>query len=544
MPKVYSYTRFSHPSQALGGSLRRQMALTLEWVKTNGYELDNSLKLFDRGKSAFDGTNLRTGALGHFLSMAKEGKIEKGSILAIEALDRLTRLEPLEAVNLLSQIVGYGIAIVTVTDGRVFDSHTLNRDMSSLMLAAGSLIRGHEESLRKAGRLQDHYADRRASGAGRIGHAPPGWIRPAGDGWELHPEHSATVREVFELAAKGLGATVIAKRFNAENRLAPSRRKGKGWHASRLSKLLRSKSVIGEYQPHIMDMGKMVPVGPPIPEHYPAAVTPELFWRVQALLTDRAPKGRRTDGGYRNILSGILKCGYCGGTFTLDKKAGQEDIDKFFYSCMNTNNGISNCDNRINYITLLRGGPARTSGRYKRPKRLSLLQVVLEHLYVAGHNPSIQTKKQEIESGIASLGAQRQDCEARKQRLLDAIESGAVSIADVTTRLDKLRAEERHLHAELERSMVDLASVGSSNDWVLDVVEEELVKVFAIIKDISAIDQRAEFRKRLRGPVESISIYREHAMLKMRGANAVIKIPLTESVIVASGEQPVWREDR
>ena len=102
-------------------------------------------------------------------TMLQEGKIEKGSILAIEALDRLTRLEPLEAVNLLSQIVGYGIAIVTVTDGRVFDSHTLNRDMSSLMLAAGSLIRGHEESLRKAGRLQDHYADRRASGAGRTG---------------------------------------------------------------------------------------------------------------------------------------------------------------------------------------------------------------------------------------------------------------------------------------------------------------------------------------------------------------------------------------
>lgn len=112
MSKVYSYTRFSHPSQAAGDSLRRQLALTLRWVEANGHELDNSLSLNDRGKSAFHGTNLRTGALGEFLTMAKEGKIEKGAILAIEALDRLTRLEPLEAFNLLSELVGYGIAVV------------------------------------------------------------------------------------------------------------------------------------------------------------------------------------------------------------------------------------------------------------------------------------------------------------------------------------------------------------------------------------------------------------------------------------------------
>ncbi|ACO73912.1 Recombinase [Laribacter hongkongensis HLHK9] len=320
MPKVYSYKRFSHVAQATGDSIRRQKDKTQEWADKHGYVIDTELQLDDRGKSAFDGTNLRTGALGQFLTLAREGKIEKGSILAIEVFDRLTRAEPMDAFNLLNDLVQCGISVVTVSDGRLYDSKTLNRDLTALMMAAVMLVRGHEESRRKSEMLQGHYAKRRAEEASKIGHVPPGWLRPTANGWELVPEHAATVMEIFELAAKGIGATVIARRFNTEKRVVPSRRKSKGWYPSRVSKLLRAKSVIGEYQAFVMDGVKMIPVGPPIPNYYPAAITEELFWKVQSLLSQRAPKGRRTDGGYRNFLAGMLKCEYCGGTFTLDKK--------------------------------------------------------------------------------------------------------------------------------------------------------------------------------------------------------------------------------
>lgn len=467
MTKVYSYKRFSHSAQAAGDSIRRQKDRTKEWADKHGYEVDTELQLDDRGKSAFDGTNLRTGALGQFLALVRQGKIEKGSILAIEAFDRLTRAEPMDAFNLLNDLVQCGISVVTVSDGRLYDSRTLNRDLTALMMAAVMLVRGHEESRRKSEMLQGHYAKRRAEGAPKIGHVPPGWLRPNAGGWELIPEHAATIVEIFELAAKGIGATVIARRFNSEKRAVPSRRKSRGWYPSRISKLLRSKSVIGEYQPFVMDGIKMIPAGPPIPNHYPAAITHELFWMVQALLTQRAPKGRRTDAGYRNILAGMLKCGYCGGTLSLDKKSGQENINKFFYSCINSSNGMTECNNRINYKSLLLGAEARTRGRFKRPKRLSLMQALLEHLYIAGHNPAMENQKQEIEGRIRALDAQRLDCENRKQNLINAIEAKAITIEDVASRLDKLRIEDKRLNAEQEQLKIELGSLGSNNTWAL-----------------------------------------------------------------------------
>lgn len=543
MPKVYSYKRFSHIAQATGDSIRRQKDKTQEWADKNGYMIDTELQLDDRGKSAFDGTNLRTGALGQFLSLAREGKIERGSILAIEAFDRLTRAEPMDAFNLLNDLVQCGISVVTVSDGRLYDSKTLNRDLTALMMAAVMLVRGHEESRRKSEMLQGHYAKRRADGASKIGHVPPGWLRPTADGWELVPEHAATVMEIFELAAKGVGATVIARRFNAEKRAVPSRRKSKGWYPSRVSKLLRSKSVIGEYQAFIMDGTKMTPVGPPMPNHYPAAVSQELFWKVQSLLTQRAPKGRRTDGGYRNFLAGMLKCGYCGGTFTLDKKAGQDEIEKFFYSCMNANNGVTSCDNRINYKTLLLGAEARTSGRYKRPKRLSMMHALLEHLYMAGHNPARETQRQEIEDQMRAIGAQRIDCDTRKQNLLNAIEVGSITLADVASRLDKIRTEDEKLNAEQEKLKFELASLGPGEKWVVEAAEDEMETVIQCVIDISAIDQRAEFKTRLQGAIETIEVYQDRAMLKIRGSEAPALIPLTDTFSFEGEKKPVWKDE-
>lgn len=153
MSKVYSYVRFSSKAQASGDSLRRQTALTEDWVIRHGHELDESMTYWDLGVSSYDRTNLRTGALGLFLRAAQQGRIERGSILAIEALDRLTRAEPLDAFRLLSDIVSCGISIVTVTDERVYDESSLNGDFASLVLAAALLVRGHEESKRKSGRF-------------------------------------------------------------------------------------------------------------------------------------------------------------------------------------------------------------------------------------------------------------------------------------------------------------------------------------------------------------------------------------------------------
>ncbi len=56
-----------------------------------GLELDDKFTYKDLGVSAYDRSNLERGALGLFLEAVEAGKVPKGSILLVEAFDRLTR---------------------------------------------------------------------------------------------------------------------------------------------------------------------------------------------------------------------------------------------------------------------------------------------------------------------------------------------------------------------------------------------------------------------------------------------------------------------
>ena len=115
--KAYSYSRFSHPEQAKGGSLGRQLERAKAYAETHGLELDNELTFLDIGVSAYRGANVETGRLGEFLSAVKEGLIERDSFLLIENLDRLSRNKPRKAIRLLEEICEAGITVVTTADG-------------------------------------------------------------------------------------------------------------------------------------------------------------------------------------------------------------------------------------------------------------------------------------------------------------------------------------------------------------------------------------------------------------------------------------------
>ena len=77
-PKAYSYVRFSTPEQENGDSLRRQLELSKKFAKTHGLDLDDSLRLTDRGLSAFNGLHRTKGTLGQFLKLVEQGEIPKG----------------------------------------------------------------------------------------------------------------------------------------------------------------------------------------------------------------------------------------------------------------------------------------------------------------------------------------------------------------------------------------------------------------------------------------------------------------------------------
>jgi DNA invertase Pin-like site-specific DNA recombinase len=109
--------------------------------------------------SAFRGKNATKGALKVFLDACEQGHISRGSYLIIENLDRLTRDEIIEAIELFLSIIRHGITIVTLTPNREINKENL--DFAALVIVIVELSRGHSESFIKSARTRANWDKRR-----------------------------------------------------------------------------------------------------------------------------------------------------------------------------------------------------------------------------------------------------------------------------------------------------------------------------------------------------------------------------------------------
>jgi len=116
-PKAYSYIRFSTPEQIKGDSLRRQTELSAKYALEHSLNLDESLTFRDLGVSAFNQSNLSNGGqLRAFLDAIDQGVVSSGSYLLVESLDRISRAEILDALEVFTGILNRGITIITLAD--------------------------------------------------------------------------------------------------------------------------------------------------------------------------------------------------------------------------------------------------------------------------------------------------------------------------------------------------------------------------------------------------------------------------------------------
>lgn len=301
MKTAYSYARFSSKKQAKGDSLRRQIDRAEKWCSENGYRLDESL--VDKGVSGFRGRNSKKGALSGFLLEMEAGTIRPGSALIVESPDRLSR-EPLdEATDLFKRILRAGITIITLTPFYEFRPEDRN-DLGKMIVLESMAFRAHEESKLKSERVAASKDNIRRTGLTKLGckiEKCPLWLELHEDRqrYVLIPAKAKIVRFVFRLAAEGYGIQRLAKKLSRDG--VPTLGKSP-WSRSGLLHLLRSRTVLGEFQQHVGYGNKSdrKPVGEPIKGYYPAVVEPELFYRVQAEFSKRSfgrpEKGSKNPG--------------------------------------------------------------------------------------------------------------------------------------------------------------------------------------------------------------------------------------------------------
>lgn len=499
--RAYSYIRFSTLKQADGDSLRRQSALAKEYADKHGLELDERFTFRDLGVSAYDRSNLEKGALGLFLAAVKNGMVPAGSILLIEAFDRLTRSPPLVAVNLLSAIVGAGITIITIRDGKTYTSESLNNNMADLMMSVVLLMAAHEEVKHRAQRVKDYYANRRVNKFPVVGATAPGWLRKLPDeaGWELFDDRAESVRKVFSLAEIGFGGVAITRRANAENWPVPSRGQ-KGWHHTNVLKLLRQRAVLGEYQPKVIKDGKLVATGEPWPGYFPSVINEDQFLRVQAIVQERAGKfgkGAKRDTNYRNILSGMLICGTCGATLTLHKTRKGDDIRHMYYKCVDRQRNITQCQ----------------SFRARDLWGSLLPELIMHTLKETIGDDRLVIIRGQIETDEARLT----DRKRAQSRLLEMLENSPSLDKLLLERLERVSAEVGQIESTLNEARSRFAA--ASAVLCEDDIEETINNALLAVSDPERIEHRSKLHSTLSRVIDHIWVFPDIVGFSRPGEN-------------------------
>lgn len=399
MSKVFSYIRFSSAKQSAGDSYARQVKAAKAFCDEHGLELADSREylFFDKGRSAFKGRHLDdTGELARFLGYVEDGTIPADSYLVVESLDRLSRERVRDALPRFLDLLAKGINVYTSVDKRLY---TKDYNELDLIISIISMSRAHEESATKGGRVSSAWRakQKEARTTGKpLGKNRPLWLDVTPDGYVLNPGKAAIVHRIFDLSTKGHGSRIIAATLNQEGipAFSAGRKNFSGlWGFSTVRHILDSRTVLGEYQPHIFIDGKRTPDGEPIKDYFPSVVTENEFYLAQAARTSRKTHSVTKATTNFNVLAGILNCYKCGSAMHLQGQRGRK-----YYKCSKTTRGL--CD----------------AGIISAPRTEEVFKEILTKVdslsLVQDSSGSLQKSLQIVEGRIASLKARQDDAEA------------------------------------------------------------------------------------------------------------------------------------
>lgn len=521
-PRVYSYNRLSSHEQLQGDGLRRQTAGTAKWASENEMPFDESLS--DLGVSAFTGDNTRTGALAEFKTRSERGEIPRGSVLVMESLDRMTRQNLKEGLYLLLGLMRQGIDIVTLGEPsyRFRAGSNDDTDMMDMMYAMMSLARGRNESVIKSKRVTEAWSQKRER-ARRSGDVltdlTPAWIAVVEVGedshYELIPDRAEVVRKIFAWAAPPLrlGNRAIAKRLTAAGEdtwqrgfwrdadgkpVAP--RKADGWQSSYIQKILNNRAVLGEMQPCTKPRGgERLEAGNPVPDFYPRAISEDQWHAAHFGRSGRQFTGGKSDA-FNSVVRGLTFCGVCGGGMAYEDK-GKDTTPKFI--CAKAQR--LRCTHRR---------------RYEYIKTEGFLMIALGDR-ASGIVARASEHRVELESAADVQRAKIADLIVRRDRLVQAIEGGAVEAAG---RLSEIRAQLGDAERALQASMIEIHGAPMPDD-----TPEGLTALHRALRSHTTADERRDLNARISRLVSRI----EFAPVPEGGSTVTMKF-------IGGGRPGVW----
>lgn len=487
MAVAYSYVRFSTTEQKKGDSLRRQQEQTYLWAKTRGLTVDESLEICDLGRSAYRGKNLSDGGLGEFIAAIDDGRVQKGSYLVVENLDRLSRQQPMIALNLLQSIVERGVIVVTLSDNNEYTSESLNQNIAHLMMSILTMHRAHEESRVKGDRVRAAWSEKKqvhARAGLPITHMTPAWLMVEDQKFKVIEGRADVVRRVFDLATKeGMGQRAIVTQLKKENIIPIGR--AKAWTETSVRRILQNKAVIGTYQPKSLGANRSdlrTDDGEAIENYYPQIIPGPQFHYAQKLREKSyIPRGPRGEA-LGTIFTGLVFCGKCGASMRR-KGASRNDVHD-----------------------RLRCGSSCGAKSWKYHPLEVLILSFLERDLMPHINLHAEDRKQTQEQ-LSEAEAVYKKWQDASDRLVDAMENGAGDLKIIVDRLKKVEQSREAAAKEVQRLSQHLLTL-DANKFMYgtnEELEDPIRELFAGL-DIEAAGVREKIRYSLRRVVDRIVV--------------------------------------
>ena len=483
------YARVSSDRQDMDLSVSAQLRALRDYAKANGYSI--ARQYVDEAESG------RVADRPQFREMIEEGSKPNApfEVILVWKFSRFTRKRE-HAVAFKSMLRRKGIRVVSITEyaddsptGKLMEAIIESVDEFYSENLAQEVVRGMREAASRGFFLSSNAP----FGYRKIKVSDGAKERPT---LEVDPATGSVVREIFESSLRGNGLKEICKELN--DRGVGNR--GKRWNKGGLHYLLTNEAYTGAAVWGRTSRGEQAADPVRVEGAWPALVSRELFDEVRQAMRDRAPRVQRPGRvGSKFLLSGLLKCGVCGRSYSgQGAKSGQFA----YYICG----------------TLYREGAGTCSARYLNAPRLEtfVVEKIRERILneetivalVATVAEEIDALASELADRLEVIEAELSDVRKRLDRLYEAVETSELTLEVLSPRILSLRHREEQLEAarddaerQLERRRVALPNTEEIVEYVADFRE--------FLKDGSFPERKAL----IRNFVEGIEVVGDEATL-------------------------------
>ena len=450
------YARVSSDRQDVDLSVAAQLRALRDYAKNNSYSV--AREYVDEAESG------RIADRPQFRAMIDEGSRSDApsQVILVWKFSRFTRKRE-HAVAFKSMLRRKGIRVVSITEhaddsptGKLMEAIIESVDEFYSENLAQEVIRG----MREAASRGFFLASKPPFGYKRIKVSDGIRERPT---LEPDPATAPVVREVFESSLRGNGLKEICKELNNRGITI----KGRRWHKAGLHYVLTNEAYTGTSVWGRTTKSEKGADPIRVEGAWPALVTREQFDGVQQALKERAPEVQRPARvGSKFLLSGLLRCGFCGKPYTgQGAKSGQYG----YYVCGKLHReGAGTC--RARYLNAAK---VEDLVAEKVKERILTEETITDLVTLVAEE--IDNLAGEIGGQLKAIEAELADVESRLENLYQALETKQLPIEVLSPRIlslnarqDQLTAAREEAQGQLEQRRAELPTSNEIKEYVAD----------------------------------------------------------------------------